>query len=302
MKAKKYLTLLLATVIFFSAAACGAERSGDALQDATTNVFIGRWVSDDDSLLAYVFDEELGFHVMEADKETLTGTYTYEENKATVIAGENGETSLYIELIGDGTITVDNGVGGNTFFRRVSSSTSLDTQEPDLGETLTTDNGNGTFTLDNFSLGITATYPAAMTVVNNISLTNPAILITDGSKGYCMVRDITEYYGRFSGTADSFATAYINDYIYTDFREIFGGYPDYTDYNLTHPTIENRLVTADIELYTADNDIQVDFFINLEYNANGNTTVTAIVFFAPRGEKEQMDTLKSSVTNCSSIN
>lgn len=301
MKAKKYLTLLLATVIFISAAACGAESPGETQQDAT-NVFIGRWVSDDDSSLAYVFDEELGFHVMEDDKETLTGTYTCGENKASVIAGENGGTNLYIELIGDGTITVDNGVGGNTFFRRVSSSTSLDVLEPDLGETLTTDNGNGTLTLDNFSLGITATYPEAMTTVNNIGLTNPAILITDGSKGYCMVRDITDYYGRFSGTADSFATAYINDYIYTDFGEIFGGYPDYSDYNLTHPTIENRLATADIELYTADNDIQVDFYINLEYNSNGNTSVTAIVFFAPRGENEQMDTLKSSVTSCSSIN
>jgi hypothetical protein len=300
MKAKKYLTLLMAAVICIGAAACGAESLDEAQRDST-NVFIGRWVSDDDSSLAYVFDEQLGFHVMEADKETMTGTYTYEEKQASVVAGENGETTLYIELIGDGTITVDNGVGGNIFFRRVSSSTSLDAQEPDLGETLTTDNGNGTFTLDDFALGITATYPATMTVVSNISLTNPAILITDGSKGYCMVRNITDYYGRFSGTADSFATAYINDYIYTDFREIFGGYPDYTDYNLTHPTIENRLVTADIELYTADNDIQVDFIIDLENNANGSTSVTAIVFFAPRGEKEQMDTLKSSVTSCNSI-
>ena len=301
MKAKKYIALVLAAVICIGTAACGAEGLDTAQQDSS-NVFIGRWISDDDSSLAYVFDEKLGFHEMETDKETLTGTYTYEENKASVIAGESGETSLYIELIGDGTITVDNGVGGNTFFRRVSSSTSLDAQEPDLGQTLTTDNGNGTLTLDNFSLGITATYPAAMTAVNNVSLTDPAILITDGSKGYCMVRDITDYYYRFSGTADSFATAYINDYIYADFREIFGGYPDYTDYNLTHPQIENRLVTAGIELYTEDNDIQVDFFINLENISEDSAAVTAVVFFAPRGETEQMSILKSSVTNCSSIN
>lgn len=301
MKAKKYITLLLAVVICFGTTACGAE-SPDGSQQDSSNAFIGRWISDDDSSLAYVFDEELGFHEMETDKETLTGTYTYEENKASVIAGENDEVSLYIELIVDGTITVDNGIGGNTFFRRVSSSTSLDVHEPDLGQTLTTDNGNGTFTLDNFSLGITATYPTGMTVVNNISLTAPAILITDSSQGYCMVRDITDYYNRFSGTADSFATAYINDYIYADFREIFGGYPDYTDYNLTHPQIDDRLVTADIELYTADNDIQVDFYINLQNNSKDTTAVTAIVFFAPRSETEQMASLKSSVTNYGSIN
>ena len=81
MKAKKYIALVLAAVICIGTAACGAEGL-DAAQQDSSNVFIGRWISDDDSSLVYVFDEKLGFHEMEADKETLTGTYTYEENNA----------------------------------------------------------------------------------------------------------------------------------------------------------------------------------------------------------------------------
>lgn len=159
-----------------------------------------------------------------------------------------------------------------------------------------TDNGDGTWRVCDYSLGLAFVYPTIMSAPEG--LLPDAVVVWDGVDGYVTGRNVT---ADFSGDGNSFIGGYMEDKVLTDFRALYGAVGSYESMEVLDENITGRLASAEGTITGGEGDIYVKCIIYTSTYSDGTVNYICKCFFAPAGDTASFNALANSVVNMTAV-
>lgn len=242
----------------------------------------GTWRNDNEGLQLW-FDGDCGFEMTDGT-QTAEGVYTFDGVFLVLISSDfDAEEG---EMDSDGDLVFDTLEG---YFEYVSAGYE-DFGGQSSGNWANESYSEGVDKFIDYDRNVSFRYPNWMTVISS-GLGN-ATLVTDDDYGYVLGEDVEDEYMAFNGSDDAFIESYIINTVSYYLEELYGEFDD-NGITISHPDVERRIATADINIWNEYFDIQVTVLIyhTPEYNA------MAKIFCADYDDDAQFQYLWDNVVN-----
>lgn len=162
------------------------------------------------------------------------------------------------------------------------------------------DNGDGSFSFKDYTLGVMLTYPSADITVTS-GLLDDAVAVTDGGECFVVSRDVTDEYWDFPDPDDDvYLERYIKSYLFDDFESLLGDGSALNDSVVKAINVEkaSRMATADVDIFNNSHDMTVRVALETRvYDSDGSSRIMAAAYFSPYDDSQAAGSIRRVTFN-----